>query len=348
MSTTPHDSYFKDIFGPGKRHLPSLFSLIDGSLSSRIDISSLQYLSGESITEDLARSTRSDLSASLLLSGARIDGGEARIAFIFEHKSSLPRHIHISLLSLVSALLSRDLREGRKPQPVIPVVLYHGRAPWTLPTRLSEALDVSPEIASRIPDYDLTLIDLSHFSDEALRERIAHPEPLVSLTVMKHIFEPPESVLRHFVRLIKTLSPARDIMLRIVDTTLHYISHAKRNHRPQEIRTIFTSFLAEEKMTTVLDLLKEEGIQEGIQKGIQKGIQEGIQQGIQEGIQKGIQQGVQRGRDETIVRLLQHSALSPQEIAAILGVDLSHVMGLASSTNGSQIPPSPQRTEGEN
>ena len=70
-------------------------------------------------------------------------------------------------------------------------------------------------------------------------------------------------------------------------------------------------------MTTVLDLLKEEGIQEGIQQGIQKGIQEGIQQ------------GVQRGRDETIVRLLQHAALSPQEIAAILGVDLSHVMGLA-------------------
>ena len=66
-------------------------------------------------------------------------------------------------------------------------------------------------------------------------------------------------------------------------------------------------------MTTVLDLLKEEGIQEGIQKGIQKGIQ----------------QGVQRGRDETIVRLLQHSALSPQEIAAILEVDLSHVMSLA-------------------
>ncbi len=325
MSTTPHDSFFKDVFGPGKGHLPSLVSLIDGSLASRIDTSSLEYLPGESIAEDLARSTRSDLSASLLVSSARIDGGDARIAFIFEHKSSLPHHIHIPLLSLVSSLLSRDLREGRKPCPVIPVVLYHGRAPWTLPTRLSEALDLSPELAPRLPDFELTLIDLSRFSDETLKDKIAHPEPLVSLSVMKHIFEPPESVLGHFVRLIKTLSPSRDILKRIVDTTLHYISYAKRSHHPQEIRTIFTTFLAEEKMTTVLDLIKEEGIQEGIQKGIQKGIQEGIQ--------KGIQEGIQMGRDEDITRLLRYSSLSPQEIASILEVDLSRVLSLADSND---------------
>ena len=325
MSSTPHDSFFKDVFGPGKQHLPSLIPLIDRSLASRIDISSLEYLPGESIAEDLAHSTRSDLSASLLLSGARIDGEDARIAFIFEHKSSLPHHIHIPLLSLVSALLSRDLREGRKPCPVIPVVLYHGRAPWTLPMRLSEALELSPELAPRLPDFELTLIDLSRFSDETLKEKIAHPEPLVSLSVMKHIFESPESVLGHFVRLIKNLSPPRDILKRIVDTTLHYISHAKRHHHPQEIRTIFTTFLAEEKMTTVLDLLKEEGLQEGLQKGRQEGRQEGLQEGLQK--------GVQEGQDKDITRLLQHTSLSPQEIASILEVNLSRVLSLADSNS---------------
>ena len=90
-------------------------------------------------------------------------------------------------------------------------------------------------------------------------------------------------------------------------------------------------------MTTVLDLIKEEGIQEGIQKGIQegiqKGIQEGIQKGIQEGIQEGIQKGIQKGRDEDITRLLRHSSLSPQEIASILEVDLSRVLSLANSND---------------
>ena len=95
MSSTPHDSFFKDVFGPGTQHLPSLIPPIDRSLTSPIDISSLESLPGESIAEDLAHSTRSDLTTSLLLSGARIDGEDARIAFIFEHKSSLPHPIHI-------------------------------------------------------------------------------------------------------------------------------------------------------------------------------------------------------------------------------------------------------------
>ena len=58
-------------------------------------------------------------------------------------------------------------------------------------------------------------------------------------------------------------------------------------------------------MTTVLDLIKEEGIQEGIQMG----------------------------RDEAITRLLQHSSLSPQQIASILNVDLSRVLSLANSND---------------
>ncbi len=78
-------------------------------------------------------------------------------------------------------------------------------------------------------------------------------------------------------------------------------------------------------MTTVLDLIKEEGIQEGIQKGIQKGIQEGIQM----------------GRDEDITRLLRYSSLSPQEIASILEVDLSRVLSLAGTLESSPLPRCP-------
>ena len=315
MSTTPHDSFFKDVFGPGKGHLASLIPLLDTSLASRIDISSIKYIPGESIDEDLSHSTRTDLTASFLLSRAKVGGGEARIAFIFEHKSFRPQHIHISLLSLVSALLSRDLREGGSPRPVIPVLLYHGRTPWKGQRRFSSALKISPELVPLLPDFELTIIDLSRFSDETLRERIVHPEPLVSLTVMKHIFEPPSSVLGHLVRMIKTLSPPRDIMKRIVNTTLHYISHVNKTQKPKEIRTLFTTFLAEEKMPTVLDLLKEEGIQEGIEKGIEKGVRIGIE----------------KGQDKAITGLLQHSPLSPQQIASFLDVDLSRVLKLADS-----------------
>ena len=58
---TPHDSFFKDVFGPGKANLPALFSLLDAPFASRIDPASLTYLSGETIGEGIATSFRSDL-----------------------------------------------------------------------------------------------------------------------------------------------------------------------------------------------------------------------------------------------------------------------------------------------
>ena len=88
-------------------------------------------------------------------------------------------------------------------------------------------------------------------------------------------------------------------------------------------------------MTTVLDLLKEEGFQ----KGFQKGFQEGFQEGLQEARQKGFQER----QDKDITRLLQHTSLSPQEIASILEVDLYRVLNLAGASGDAPLssPPDP-------
>jgi predicted transposase YdaD len=76
-------------------------------------------------------------------------------------------------------------------------------------------------------------------------------------------------------------------------------------------------------MTTVLDLLKEEGFQEGFQKGFQEGLQE--------------------AQDKDITRLLQHTSLSPREVATILEVDLSRVLNLAGALGDAPLssPPDP-------
>ena len=62
-----------------------------------------------------------------------------------------------------------------------------------------------------------------------------------------------------------------------------------------------SSRVQEKKMTTVLDLLKEQGIEEGIEKGLQKSIE----------------------------KLLSKGILSPREIASALEVDLAWVEEIA-------------------
>nr|EES54032.1 MAG: probable transposase [Leptospirillum ferrodiazotrophum] len=74
----------------------------------------------------------------------------------------------------------------------------------------------------------------------------------------------------------------------------------------------------DQSMYTVIDLLRDQGIEKGIEKGRQEGRQEGLQQGRQEDIEK----------------LLSKGILSPPEIASVLEVDRAWVEEIAKHIAG--------------
>ncbi len=67
-------------------------------------------------------------------------------------------------------------------------------------------------------------------------------------------------------------------------------------------------------MYTVIDLLRD--------------------QGIEQGIEKGRQEGLQKGRQEDIEKFLVKGILSPEEIASVLEVDLAWVEEIARKVAG--------------
>ena len=67
-------------------------------------------------------------------------------------------------------------------------------------------------------------------------------------------------------------------------------------------------------MYTVIDLLRDQGIEQGLEKGIEKGRQE--------------------GRQEDIEKLLLKGILSPEEIASVLEVDRAWVEEIARKIAG--------------
>ena len=83
-------------------------------------------------------------------------------------------------------------------------------------------------------------------------------------------------------------------------------------------------------MYTVIDLLRDQGIEKGIEKGIVKGRQEGRMEGRQEGRQEGRMEG----RMEDVQKLLLKRVLSPEEIASTLEVDLAWVEEIARKVSG--------------
>ena len=78
-------------------------------------------------------------------------------------------------------------------------------------------------------------------------------------------------------------------------------------------------------MYTVIDLLRDQGIEKGIEQGFEKGIVKGIEKGRQEGRMEGRQEG----RMEDVQKLLLKRVLSPEEIASVLEVDRAWVEEIA-------------------
>jgi len=74
--------------------------------------------------------------------------------------------------------------------------------------------------------------------------------------------------------------------------------------------SLLTTFSHEEEMTTVVDYLRNQGIE------------------------KGLQQGIEKGRQQDIEKLLSKGVLSPGVIASTLEVDLSWVEEIARQVRG--------------
>jgi len=99
---------------------------------------------------------------------------EVFIYVLLEHQSTQDRLMPLRFFQYTERLWSRWLREhpnaARLPA-VLPVIVYHGREPWTAPVRLTELLDLAPAAVAglqpHVPELAIVLDDLSQRTQPA-------------------------------------------------------------------------------------------------------------------------------------------------------------------------------------
>lgn len=261
-TSTPHDAVFKTFLHHPETARDFLEIHLPTCLQKLCDFNTLK-LESESFIEADLRSCYSDVLWSL-----HTRDGDGYVYVVIEHQSSADPHMAFRLLRYAMTAMQRHLDAGHKELPlVIPMLFYHG---------------------NRSP-YPYSLCWLDAFADPvAARQLYASAFPLVDITVV-----PDDEILTHrrmaLLELMQKYIRQRDLMGLVEQLATLLLTGCANDTQLQAMfnyilqsgdASRFNEFMQEmaqripqhkERLMTIAERLRLEGLQEGVQQGLQQG-----------------------------------------------------------------------------
>ena len=179
----PHDSFFKKLMSDPDAVRHFLKGFLPVSISRKLDYDSLKVID----TEKTGRKYKKfylDLSVE-----CRLSGSESEIYIVFEHKSYPDKLTLIQILNYCAVVWETNIRNREPLRPIIPVVFYHGRRKFNLPTDFSDYFDVDDTIREYLVDFSIVLFDTNQHTDDDILKSSGDLYLAASLLAMKHIFK---------------------------------------------------------------------------------------------------------------------------------------------------------------
>jgi predicted transposase/invertase (TIGR01784 family) len=267
----PHDKFFKETFSNVTVAKDFLTNYLPESVMKHINIATLEPQKDSFINKDLEESF------SDLLFKADIAGHEGYLYLLFEHKSYPDKGIALQALRYMVEIWEAKMdKEANRLPIIIPLVIYHGKADWRIPSSLGNILNgydqLPADLKVYIPNFDYLLYDVSVYTDEKIKG-IAQTK--IGLTLLRDIFTADtDKLLQSFYRSVHYLNELEDRQTGIeyFETMIRYLlSSAKQlteRDMDEMIRKIEKTFLeGSELAMTLADILREEGRKEGREEG---------------------------------------------------------------------------------
>jgi predicted transposase/invertase (TIGR01784 family) len=288
--TTPHDALFKWTFSQVAYARAELRSILPAPVLDRVDLDTLELCSGAFVDKALSASY------SDLLYQVRIAGKRGLLYVLFEHQSTPDDAMPLRLLGYLVRILELEVRTRRNakeavlPLPVVlPVVLHHSDTGWTRAAQFRELFDsellAEPEIARLVPRFEFVLDDLSHLTDEALRQRALDQVSSLTLWALRDARTP--------ARLLATVHNWVDTMQKLLrapsgaeafQVIFHHIALVAQEPVAEQVLEIVLSEAptAEEAMTTLAEKWISEGRKQGREEGKAEGREEACRSLLQQ------------------------------------------------------------------
>lgn len=273
MSSSPHDALFKAVFGQPEHARGALQSVMPAAVAEALDWPSLAHCPG-SFVDPVLKTLHSDL----LFSIAWRDVGDALVYLLFEHQSTTDALMAFRLLRYLVRIWERWLNDhpNAKALPaIVPIVLYHGAEPWSVPLAF-EALcgvpeSVRPALAPHLVRFAYLIDDLSEIPDDRLRTRVMSGLGRLVEACFKHA--------RTRADLLDILAGWADVVrdvirapsgLEALELLMRYIL-VVNDHVDRETLQTFLERVAGPEAKDIIMTAGERLIQQGEERGFQKG-----------------------------------------------------------------------------
>ena len=281
--SNPHAMFFEKVFSRKDVAQEFLQNYLSEKIVKQLDLSTLN-LEKESFISNELKSSQADL----LFSVKTIDKKIVFIYILLEHKSYIDRWVMLQLLGYIVKICERQREINRlkrqqikeqnqldgKPEntdidteylePVIPVIIYHGKAKWGEQKTLSSLFYESEVYQKYIPEFTYELINTAGISIDYLKGNlIVH----VALMAMKHYFmDDFEEKIPKLLRLLSDLFEQIDSDIGFLEVFLRYISSNKKCEKEWLKKQVVHVF--KEKGEEVMNYWIEEGKEIGKEIGI--------------------------------------------------------------------------------
>jgi len=166
---------------------------------------------------------------------------------------------------------------------IIPIVMYHGQAPWSESRLFGDVLAVPSSVRSAVEPYLVQfaylLNDLSEISDDELRARAMTAVAKLVTLCLKHARTSPDfmGILGRWIDVVREVMQVPNGLSALAQVLCHILRVSEHVER-DELKALLAHQIGpetEEAIVTAGQLLIDQGFQEGFQQGERAGFQQG-------------------------------------------------------------------------
>jgi predicted transposase/invertase (TIGR01784 family) len=268
----PHDRFFRETFSRPEVARDFITEYLPSEVVDVLNLESFE-LDKDSFVDEELREHFSDL----LYRVRQLNGDEANVYLLLEHKSSPETLVALQLLRYMVRIWERARQENtKKLPPIIPIVVYHGREKWQVSENFTGLFEGTEALRPYWPNFRYELQDLNQVDEENIRGNLLLRATL--LTLMRSFDPTLPDRLTDIFQYVARLSD-RNMAIEFLQVVVIYVSVVAKDITTEQVSNAIDAAFKDDGgaiMGGFVEELIEQGKQEGLQEGQQQGLRNAI------------------------------------------------------------------------